>query len=61
MGARRPSLREAAEDLRDAAAKFCAAVIGGRLDEAAYAFHADLSETFREVEAALAAVQSDRR
>jgi hypothetical protein len=36
----RGTLREAAEDLRDGANRFCAAVIGGKLDDAAYTFHA---------------------
>jgi hypothetical protein len=60
-GAQRPSLREAAEDLRDEAAKLCAAVIGGRVEDAAYTFNATLKDTVREVEAALAAALAKQR
>jgi hypothetical protein len=43
-------LREAAEDLRDASTKCCAAIIGDRLEDAAYTFNALILDTVEEVQ-----------
>jgi hypothetical protein len=43
------TLREAAEDLRDGAAKLVAAVIAERHEDALYIFHALITESFKDV------------
>jgi hypothetical protein len=45
-----PELRLAAEDLRDAAAKLAAAVIAGRLEDAAYTLNAAVRDCLFDVE-----------
>jgi hypothetical protein len=42
--------RDAAEDLRDGAAKLVAALIADRPDDARYIFHALIEDTFKDVE-----------
>jgi hypothetical protein len=55
------TLREAAEDLRDGAAKLAAAVIAGRLDDAAYTFNALILDSVKDVERELQARQISRK
>jgi hypothetical protein len=51
------TLREAAEDLRDGAAKLAAAVIAGRLEDAAYDLHAHVKDAVADVERELHAAR----
>lgn len=56
----RQTLREAAEDLRDGAAKLAAAVIGGRLDDAAYTLNAHVVDAVADVKRLMAAAVATR-
>jgi hypothetical protein len=42
-------LREAAEDLRDGAAKLVAAIVAERHEDVLYIFHALITDSFRDV------------
>jgi hypothetical protein len=51
------TLREAAEDLRDGAAKVVAAVIAGRIEDAAYDFHAHILDAVVDLQRELTKAQ----
>jgi hypothetical protein len=54
------TLRASAEDLRDATAKLCAAVIGGRTVEASYTLHALVIDQIEDVKRLMNAAIASR-
>ena len=55
------TLREAAEDLRDGAAKVAAAIISGRIEDASYTFIAHIKDAVEDVERELLKAQHHGR
>ena len=56
----RDNLREAAEDLRDGANRLAAAIIGGRLEDAAYTLNALVIDAVEDVKRLMAATIATR-